>query len=181
MRQWSSPCQHHNGHNGFHAASSHFQILLILDTDPCWLQAYAFLTWILHAGRISHPCFAYASVPGTGPAPANLDTRSRAASSHTVPSALEAIPGDLRGDAGSGCLMGCVDGRICVMQPLTQLQYDLLAFAEVAMAMHPATAPLSGWDPQAVRCGRCVSLPPPPPSGGLPIMPIPSGFGQASE
>ncbi|KAK9864225.1 hypothetical protein WJX84_005778 [Apatococcus fuscideae] len=57
-------------------------------------------------------------------------------------------------DAGLGCLVGGADGRVSVMRLLTEEQYGLLAKLEEAMACHPATAPLSGWPPQALRRAR---------------------------
>ena len=71
-----------------------------------------------------------------------------------MPSALETLPGRLGQDAGLGCLVGGADGRVSVMRLLTEEQYGLLAKVEEAMACHPATAPLSGWPPQALRRAR---------------------------
>ena len=71
-----------------------------------------------------------------------------------LPSALETLPGSLSKDAGAGCLVGCMDGRVSVLQLLTQEQYELLAAVEEAMVRHPVTATLSGWQPSDLRRGR---------------------------
>ena len=93
------------------------------------------------AGGLPHPCPWQAQA---GPS----------AGSCSLPSALETLYGSLGRDTGPGCLVGCVDGRVSVLQLLTQQQFELLAEVEDAMACHPITATLSGWHPKDVRRGR---------------------------
>lgn len=96
---------------------------------------------VLAAGGLQHPCpWQAEAMPNEANCP--------------LPSALETLPGSLGRDAGPGCLVGCVDGRVSVLQLLTQQQYELLAEVEDAMGRHPVTASLSGWHPKDVCRGR---------------------------